>query len=82
MHMYTMREKELSLVYKHLVEEGVIKEWEESGKIPGKSCTFVFDNCAGQNKNRMMLRLPKWLVDMGIYAMVFVVFLIAGHTKM
>ena len=70
-----------SLVYKHLVEEGIIKEWEDSGKVAGESCTFVFDNCAGQNKNRMMLRLPMWLVDMGIYKKVQVVFLVAGHTK-
>ena len=70
-----------SLVYKHLVREGIIKEWEEYGKIPSESYIFVFDNCVGQNKNRIMLCVPMWLVDMGIYRKVKVVFLIAGHSK-
>ena len=67
-----------SLIYKHLEVEGVITEWEESGKLPGKSCTFVFDNCAGQNKNKCVIRMAcMWLIDMGIYKEVFVIFLIA-----
>ena len=70
-----------SLVYKNLEEVGIVKEWEESGKKPGKSLTLVFDNCGGQNKNNMMLRLPLWLIDIGLYQEVKVVFLIAGHTK-
>ena len=38
-----------SLVHKYLVEEGIMKEWDDSGTIPGESCSFVYDNCAGQN---------------------------------
>ena len=71
-----------SLIYKYLEDEGVIKEWEDSGKEPGESCTFVFDNCAGQNKNKCVIRMAcLWLIDMGIYKTVIVLFLIAGHTK-
>ena len=70
-----------SLVYKHLVDVGIIKEWEDSGRVPGESLTLVFDNCPGQNKNRMVLRLPMWIVDMGLYRKCQVVFLVAGHTK-
>ena len=41
----------------------------------------MFDDCAGQNKNRMILRLPMWLVDMEIYKKVQVVFQITDHTN-
>ena len=71
-----------SLIYKYLEDECVIKEWEDSGKQPGKSCTFVFDNCAGQNKNKCVIRMAcLWRIDMGIYKTVIVLFLITGHTK-
>ena len=70
-----------SLIYKNLEKLGIVKEWEKSGKKPGRSLTLVFDNCGGQNKNHMVLRLPLWLLDIGLYQEVKVVFLIAGHTK-
>ena len=61
--------------------EKIIKEWEDSGKMAGKRLTLIFDNCSGQNKNNMVLRLGLWLLDMGIYEEVEVLFLKAGHTK-
>ena len=70
-----------SLVWKNLIDLGIIKEWEDSGKKPGRSLTLVFDNCGGQNKNHMVLRLPLWMVEIGLYKKVKIVFLIAGHTK-
>jgi hypothetical protein len=42
---------------------------------------FVFDNCAGQNKNRMIIRFMQYLIDSFIFKKIEVVFLIAGHTK-
>ena len=36
-----------SLIYKNLEKLGIVKEWEESGKKPGRSLTLVFDNCGG-----------------------------------
>ena len=56
----------ISLVYKYLCVIGMVKEWEEYGKLPGESCTFVFDNCACQNKNRIMLRFPMQTIEMVI----------------
>ena len=56
-----------SLFYKNLEQLGIIKEWEESGKKPGKRLTLVFDNCGGRNKNHMILCLHIWLIDMGLY---------------
>ena len=70
-----------SLVYKNLEDLGIVNEWKESGKKPGRGLTLVFDNCGGQNKNHMVLRLPLWLLDIGLYKEVNVIFLIAGHIK-
>ena len=47
----------------------------------GKSLTFILDNCAGQNKNRMVLRLATYLVEAGYFEEVNFVFYIVGHTK-
>ena len=47
----------------------------------GKSLTLAFDNCGGQSKNHMVLCLPIWLVDIGLYEEVKTMFLISGHTK-
>ena len=39
------------------------------------------DNCAGQNKNKMVLRYALILVELGYYKEVNIIFLVAGHTK-
>jgi hypothetical protein len=70
-----------SLLYKNLVEEGIIKQWKDSGKIPGKRLSLGCDNCAGQNKNNMVLHMGLWLINMGIFEEVEIIFLKAGHTK-
>ena len=33
------------------------------GKVAGENCTFAFDNCASQNKDRIILRFPIRMVD-------------------
>jgi hypothetical protein len=48
---------------------------------PSKKLTFVFDNCSGQNKNGMVLKLVVYLVEMDFFEEVQFVFLIVGHTK-
>lgn len=68
-----------SLLYKKLEEEGILKMAKEEG--PGKELCLVFDNCAGQNKNRMVLRFAQYLVDIGVFEKVEVIFLVMGHTK-
>ena len=42
---------------------------------------MAFGNCAGQNKSRMARCLDSWLVDMGIYEIVKILFLVTDHTK-
>jgi hypothetical protein len=42
------------------------KFWLWKGS-PGKSLTIVMDNCGGQNKNNVVLRLAPYLVEMGYF---------------
>jgi hypothetical protein len=68
-----------SLLNKKLKDEGIFEKAKAEG--PGKELCFVFDNCAGQNKNRMVVRFCQYLVDIGVFRRIEIVFLVAGHTK-
>ena len=48
---------------------------------PGKELTIIMDNCVGQNKNNMVLRLANLLVECKFFVDVYFAFYIAGHTK-
>ena len=48
----------VSLVYKFLKMKGLLNKEGPIGEI-----TFNFDNCAGQNKNRIVLSFFCWLVE-------------------
>ncbi|CAB9505274.1 unknown protein [Seminavis robusta] len=65
-----------SLLWHHLWLQKVLSTDE-----PFKEITFIFDNCSGQNKNRMVLRLLFFLVKLGITKVARASFLIRGHTK-
>ena len=52
-----------------------------SSETPGKEYNQLFDNCGGQNKNRMVLRLALYLVEAGFFDKVMILFYIKGHTK-
>ena len=52
-----------------------------SSETPGKEYNQLFDNCGGQNKNRMVLRLALYLVEAGFFDKVLILFYIKGHTK-
>ena len=69
----------VSLIHNTLKKKGVIEDAERVG--PGKQRTLVFDNCGGQNKNRMVLRYALYLVEKGIYKAVELVFFVCGHSK-
>jgi hypothetical protein len=69
----------VSLIYKYLFDNGIITLAETHG--PGKEFTIIFDNGAGQNENRMVIRFGQYLVDKGIFKKVEIIFLITGHTK-
>ena len=42
---------------------------------------IVADNCGGQNKNRIVVRFLMWLVEMGYFPRIRLIFLVKGHTK-
>ena len=42
---------------------------------------FISNNCAGQNKNRTMIRFCNWLKEVCYATNVTFIFLIKGHTK-
>ena len=47
----------------------------------GKKYVLCFDNCPGQNKNGMVIRLAMYLVEMNFFESVIICFLVKGHTK-
>lgn len=48
---------------------------------PIKELNIIMDNCGGQNKNNMVLRLAAYLVEMKYFMKVNFIFYIVGHTK-
>ena len=60
------------------------KLFHKKGLLNGKTANeinLVFDNCGGQNKNRMVYRMLFFLVKLHICRVARVIFLIKGHTK-
>jgi hypothetical protein len=49
--------------------------------ITSNEINLVFDNCAGQNKNRMVYRMLFFMVKLGICRTARAIFLVKGHTK-
>jgi hypothetical protein len=64
-----------SLLMKHL------EDWRLL--LGAKQCwlNIVMDNCSGQNKNNMVLRLADYLVEKGFFAQTDFISLVVGHTK-
>ncbi len=46
-----------------------------------KELNLVFDNCAGQNKNKTVMRYLLWVVAMKYARVARAIFLVKGHTK-
>ena len=65
-----------SLIMKTLAHINILNEDEA-----GRELSIVMDNCGGQNKNRMVLRLGLYLVEVGYFETVNLIFLVRGHTK-
>jgi len=71
-----------SMLWKQLKLSGLLPEDSSSRPTTAaKEINFVFDNCGGQNKNRMVLRLLPLLVKRGICKIARAIFLVRGHTK-
>ena len=69
----------VSMLLMNLYTEGVMGPEVKEG--PVKELNFVFDNCGGQNKNRVVLRWLLWLVQLGVAKTARAIFLVRGHTK-
>ena len=67
-----------SLVMKSLRHIGFMDK-ERNGV--GGELVLCFDNCPGQNKNGMVIRLAMLLVEMSYFKKVIICFLVRGHTK-
>ena len=63
-----------SLVYKNLEQLGIIKEWDESDENHVIILALIFGNCGDQNKNHTSIYLSIWLVNIGLYGEVKIVF--------
>jgi hypothetical protein len=72
-----------SLIIKTLKIMGLAPSPETgiSSYLPTGKLSVIMDNCAGQNKNRMVLRLALYLVEASYFREVEFIFLVAGHTK-
>jgi hypothetical protein len=64
-----------SLIWKFLEVQG-LRNGSTANEI-----NLVFDNCAGQNKNRMVTRFLFYLVKLKICQTARAIFLVKGHTK-
>jgi hypothetical protein len=65
-----------SLLMKHLRDTvGLLHD------KPMKELNIIMDNCAGQNKNKMVLRLAAFLVESKYFKTVNFIFYVVGHTK-
>ena len=64
-----------------LVQNLIDHSWVDDEKGPRKELTIMMDNCAGQNKNNMVIRLALLLSEWNYYTKVNIAFYIAGHTK-
>jgi hypothetical protein len=70
-----------SMLIKTLMKIGIMKVDSNGNPIQGKELNVVMDNCTGQNKNNMVLLLAPWLVELGYFQHVNMVFLVVGHIK-
>jgi hypothetical protein len=65
-----------SLLMKHLDDKYSLNDDD-----PYKELNILLDNCLGQNKNRMVLRMVAYLVELGFFKAVNFLFYAVGHTK-
>ena len=68
------------MILKHLLLLGWI---ENSNVSPSKDdeLNIIFDNCARQIKNNMVIRLVPYFIETGVFCEVNFIFLIVGNAK-
>ena len=68
-----------SMLWNNFKQEGFIERME-AGESMGEYA-IVMDNCAGQNKNRMVIRFLMLMTEIGLFKKASNVYLVRGHTK-
>ena len=63
-----------SLIMKTLIHMGLIVDEKTPGAGANDVLNIVFDNCSGQNKNNMVLRLVPYLIGLNFFSQVNFVF--------
>ena len=70
-----------SMLWKQLKMSGLIPQDNSRPATAAKEINLVMDNCGGQNKNNMVLRMLLFLVKLGVCKVARAIFLVRGHTK-
>ena len=70
-----------SMLWKQLKLSGLVPEDNTKPATAAKEINIVMDNCGGQNKNNMVLRMLLFLVKLGVCKVARAIFLVRGHTK-
>jgi hypothetical protein len=65
-----------SMLWKMFKMKGLL-----DARKPANEINLVFDNCAGQNKNKMVYRMLFFMVKLKVCRTANAIFLVKGHTK-
>ena len=66
----------------HYLKTNVLSKHQlDHHNIPKEELNLIMDNCGGQNKNGVIIKLGAYMVEKGWFKRVNLVFLIKGHTK-
>jgi hypothetical protein len=70
-----------SLIMKTLKKLDVTKNDANGLPVQAKELNIVMDNCGGQNKKKYVILLAPYLVELGYFEQINMLFLVVGHTK-
>ena len=64
-----------------LLLQYVREHFVDSTAGPMSELNVIMDNCAGQNKNRMVIRMAAFMLELKYFSKINLIFLVKGHTK-
>ena len=70
-----------SILVKHIINQYLSIPQKQGYNDPHGELNIIMDNCGGQNKNGVLLKLGSYLVEIGWFREINFIFLIKGHTK-
>ena len=57
------------------------QNYVDTSSGPMAELNIIMDNCAGQNKNRMVIRMAAYILELKYFRKINLIFLVKGHTK-